>query len=186
MEWGSVSDWFSTACNAVMAGVALYAAKNAKDWLSPKLNEKKFKFADELIDNFCKLQQEALYLHIDVMKSISNEADEQMDICFQKECENLFSRQMTYRKNILSLQTGMQRMNLWGLQAKNNDEFNAIIQSHLTLSFSIESSLMTRFKEGEFNIEDKYDLNTLVGSNYVKLERSHRSIIKNYNQLFVS
>ena len=50
MDWGNGSDLFSAACNAVMAGVAVYAAVNAKDWLSPKLNERKFKFADELID----------------------------------------------------------------------------------------------------------------------------------------
>lgn len=29
-EWGSVSDWASTLCNAIMAGAALYAAINAK------------------------------------------------------------------------------------------------------------------------------------------------------------
>ncbi|HEQ2843449.1 TPA: hypothetical protein VE468_001107 [Klebsiella pneumoniae] len=35
-EWGSVSDWASTLCNAIMAGAALYAAINAKNWLSEK------------------------------------------------------------------------------------------------------------------------------------------------------
>ncbi|EPD1010312.1 hypothetical protein ACR572_001473 [Escherichia coli] len=35
-EWGSVSDWASTFCNAIMAGAALYAAINAKNWLSEK------------------------------------------------------------------------------------------------------------------------------------------------------
>lgn len=59
MDWGNGSDLISAACNAVMAGVAVYAVANAKDWLSPKLNERKFKFADELIDQFCRLQQES-------------------------------------------------------------------------------------------------------------------------------
>lgn len=185
MEWGSVSDWFSAAFNAVMAGVAVYAAKNAKDWLSPKLNERKFKFADELIDNFCKLQQEAFYLHVDVMEILFTAPDDQRDISFQKECEDLYNRQMTYRKSILSLQNEIRRMNLWGLQAKNPTEFSDIIQSHFTLCYSIESSLITGFDEGKFKIKDKHDLNMLVGSNYLKLEHSHYNIIKHYNQLFV-
>lgn len=77
MDWGSVSDWFSAGCNLVMASVAVYAAMNAKDWLSPKLNERKFKFADEVIDDFCKLQQEALYLHSDVKQLINTDPAEQ-------------------------------------------------------------------------------------------------------------
>lgn len=38
-EWGSVSDWVSAACNMAMAGAALYAAYNAKDWLKIKKKE---------------------------------------------------------------------------------------------------------------------------------------------------
>ncbi|WP_411194889.1 hypothetical protein ACHQIU_22170 [Raoultella planticola] len=38
-EWGSVSDWVSATCNMAMAGAALYAAYNAKDWLKIKKKE---------------------------------------------------------------------------------------------------------------------------------------------------
>lgn len=55
-EWGSVTDWVSALCNIAMASAAVYAASNAKNWLSPKLNDRKFNFADEVIDLFCKLQ----------------------------------------------------------------------------------------------------------------------------------
>lgn len=99
MDWGNGSDLISAACNAVMAVVAVYAAANAKDWLSPKLNERKFKFADELIDQFCKLQQESFYLHSDVKQLINTEPDEQHDEAkFRLLWEELLQRETTYRK----------------------------------------------------------------------------------------
>lgn len=36
MEWGSVSDWFSTGANIIMAGCAFYAARNAKEWVTQR------------------------------------------------------------------------------------------------------------------------------------------------------
>ncbi|WP_052234649.1 hypothetical protein [Pectobacterium brasiliense] len=47
-EWGSVSDWVSSTANVVMAGAALYAAWNAKDWLSSSLRNKGFDLAVKL------------------------------------------------------------------------------------------------------------------------------------------
>ncbi|EFH9671944.1 hypothetical protein GTP88_26315, partial [Escherichia coli] len=38
-EWGSVSDWFSSIANIIMAGAALYAAWNAKNWFQTKIKE---------------------------------------------------------------------------------------------------------------------------------------------------
>lgn len=54
-EWGSVSDWISTGCNAIMAGAASYAAINAKNWLSEKtrtLGLEKAEFILNEIDTF--------------------------------------------------------------------------------------------------------------------------------------
>ncbi|HHA1386563.1 TPA: hypothetical protein ACOEDK_003334 [Enterobacter kobei] len=38
-EWGSVSDWVSSVANLIMAGAALYAAWNAKNWFQTKIKE---------------------------------------------------------------------------------------------------------------------------------------------------
>ncbi|HFR2015540.1 TPA: hypothetical protein ACHXN0_004253, partial [Shigella sonnei] len=38
-EWGSVSDWVSSIANLIMAGAALYAAWNAKNWFQTKIKE---------------------------------------------------------------------------------------------------------------------------------------------------
>lgn len=79
MELDSLTDWISAGANICMALAAGYAAFNAKDWLSPKLNDRKVKFADEIIDGFCRLQQEASYLNSDVKNIINTDPDSQGD-----------------------------------------------------------------------------------------------------------
>lgn len=39
LEWGSISDWVSSIANLIMAGAALYAAWNAKNWFQTKIKE---------------------------------------------------------------------------------------------------------------------------------------------------
>lgn len=186
MEWGSVSDWFSTACNAVMAGVAVYAAKNAKDWLSPKLNDRKFKFADELIDSFCKLQQEAFYLHNTALQIINTEPDDQGDTALShKEYNIVFDKQMTYRKSVLSLKIEMERMDLWGLKARNKDDFDKLVDSHFQLSYVIEESLIPRFNDNNDFLQSSYENSMKISEKYRNVRALHNNIIKHYNQLFV-
>lgn len=36
MEMGSASDWVSAVSNIIMAGCAIYAAKNAKEWITQR------------------------------------------------------------------------------------------------------------------------------------------------------
>lgn len=45
-----VTDWISTGCNVVMASAAVYAAVNAKNWLSPLLHDQGLPIARELIE----------------------------------------------------------------------------------------------------------------------------------------
>ncbi|UZX56255.1 conserved oligomeric Golgi complex subunit 5 [Yersinia ruckeri] len=45
-----VTDWVSTGCNVVMASAAVYAAVNAKNWLSPLLHDQGLPIARELIE----------------------------------------------------------------------------------------------------------------------------------------
>lgn len=186
MEWGSVSDWFSAACNAVMAGVAVYAAFNAKDWLSPKLNERKFKFADELIDHFCKLQQEGFYLHSDVKHIINTDPDLQGDAdVFRKRWNAMYQRESEYRKNIINLQTTMERMELWGLHPKNHSDFKDIISCHLSLAYKIEESLSIGADETRFRLQNSFEYDRQISDYYKMVRGSHNKIMKHYSQLFI-
>ncbi|HCR0901159.1 TPA: hypothetical protein OMT82_000391 [Enterobacter cloacae] len=186
MEWGSVSDWFSAACNAVMAGVAVYAAANAKDWLSPKLNERKFKFADELIDQFCKLQQEGFYLHVEVKELINTDPDTQGDIVvFRKLWNSLSKRETEYRRNIINLSTAMERMELWGLHPKNYTDFKDIISCHLSLAYKIEESLSIGADETRFRLQNSFEYDKQISDYYKMVRGSHNKIMKHYSQLFI-
>ncbi|EIX1498678.1 hypothetical protein ACW2AV_000158 [Cronobacter sakazakii] len=186
MEWGSVSDWFSVACNAVMAGVAVYAAKNAKDWLSPKLNERKFRFADELIDQFCKLQQEGFYLHAEVKQLINTDPDEQGDAdIFRKRWNAMYQKEIEYRRNIINLRTTMERMDLWGLQPKNEADFKEIIDSHLSLAYKIEDSLSIGADETRFRQQNSFEYDRQISDYYKSVRASHNKIMKHYSKLFI-
>ncbi|EPS5595984.1 hypothetical protein ACVF21_004189 [Cronobacter sakazakii] len=186
MEWGSVSDWFSFACNAVMAGVAVYAAKHAKDWLSPKLNERKFKFADELIDAFCKLQQEAFYLHSDAKQIINIDPDVQGSTdSFRKHWNDLSKRQLDYRKNAISLTITLERMVLWGLQPKNVDEFKDILDAHIKLSHIIDNALSIGPDDTTSRLENCFKYDIPISERYNKMRLAHNKIMKHYSKLFI-
>ncbi|OXL33359.1 hypothetical protein CA284_22380 [Enterobacter mori] len=186
MDWGNGSDLISAACNAVMAGVAIYAAANAKDWLSPKLNERKFKFADEVIDHFCKLQQEAFYLHNDVKHIINTDPDDQGDaIAFRKRWNALSFRENEYRKNIINLSTTLERMELWGLTPQNKNDFKAIIDSHLALAYIIDDSLSIGADDVRFRLQNSFEYDKPISDHYKVVRGSHNKIMKHYSNLFV-
>ncbi|MEN3752513.1 hypothetical protein ABC733_06710 [Mangrovibacter sp. SLW1] len=49
MELGSVSDWVSAGCNAVMAGTAVYAAWKAPKWIDKRKHENAYDIAKKII-----------------------------------------------------------------------------------------------------------------------------------------
>jgi hypothetical protein len=181
-----LTDWISAISNALMAGAAVYAASKAKDWLSPKLNERKFKFADELIDNFCKLQEEALYLHSDAKQTINTDPDLQGDDeAFSIHWNAVYKRGIEYRKNAINLRTTLERMELWGLEPKNKEEFQAIIDSHLTLSFTIDNALSIGADEKRFRMQNSFEYDRQISEKYKSVRASHNKIMKHYSKLFV-
>lgn len=186
MEIGNFSDIVSALCNVAMACAAVYAAKNAKDWLSPKLNEKKFKFADELIDHFCKLQQEALYLHSDAKEIINTDPEFQgHPDQFMRLWNGILEKDNVYRKNTINLRTAMERMDLWGLKAKNKDEFINIIDAHLTLSYTIENAVSIGASETRFRLQNSFEYDKQISDKYKIVRGSHNKIMKHYSELFV-
>lgn len=181
-----ITDWISAFSNALMAGAAVYAASKAKDWLSPKLNERKFKFADELIDYFCKLQEEAFYLHSDAKQIINTDPDIQGDDkAFSVHWNAISKRDIEYRKNTINLRTTLERMELWGLEPKNKEEFKAIIDSHLTLSFTIENALSVGADEKRFRMQNSFEYDHQISEKYKSVRAFHNKIMKHYSKLFV-
>lgn len=181
-----LTDWISALSNALMAGAAVYAASKAKDWLSPKLNERKFKFADELVDHFCKLQEEAFYLHSDAKQTINTDPDLQGDDkVFGIDWNAISTRESEYRRHIINLRTTLERMELWGLVPKNKEEFKAIIDSHLTLSYTIADALTIGADEKRFRMQNSFEYDRQISEKYKSVRASHNKIIKHYSKLFV-
>lgn len=181
-----LTDWISAISNSLMAGAAVYAASKAKDWLSPKLNERKFKFADELIDYFCKLQEEAFYLHSDAKQIINTDPDIQGDDkAFSVHWNGISKRGIEYRKNTINLRTTLERMELWGLESKNKEDFKAIIDSHLTLSYTIEDALSLGAHEKRLRMHNSFEYDRQISEKYKSVRASHNKIMKHYSKLFV-
>jgi len=185
MEMGSLSDWFGVACNAVTAGVAVYAASKAKDWLSPKLNDKKFKFADELIEQFCKLEQESYYLQRDAKSTINTDPDDQGDALeFRKRWNAVYSRASEHGKRAKELSTTLERMKLWGLHPRNIADFKNIISSHSSLAIKIEESLSIGADETRFRLQNSFEYDRQLSECYRSVCESHKKIMKHYSELF--
>jgi len=181
-----LTDWISAFSNALMAGAAVYAASKAKDWLSPKLNERKFKFADELVDHFCKLQEEAFYLHSDAKQTINTDPDLQGDDkAFSIHWNKVYKRSFEYRKNAINLRTTLERMELWGLEPKNKNDFTAIIDAHLILSITIADALSVGADEIHLRMRNCLEYDRQLSEKYKTVRASHNKIIKHYSKLFV-
>ncbi|UUE38088.1 hypothetical protein L0Y26_09305 [Pectobacterium aroidearum] len=61
-EWGNVSDWVSSTANVVMAGAALYAAWNAKDFFRSKRYDIGFSTARELVIHFKSMDEKLIHI----------------------------------------------------------------------------------------------------------------------------
>ncbi|EFM0046467.1 hypothetical protein DQ91_003239 [Escherichia coli] len=186
MEFGNISDCLSAASNLIMAIVAVYVAYKAKDWLSPKLNDRKFRFADELIDQFCKIQYEAKVLHREVSLLINTDPDEQGDFeTIIKNWSSISQRERTYRKNVIILRTTLKRMKLWGLKAINIDDFLKIIKSHLDFSLIVDEVLSAGTQEEYKQLQNSFKYDKQINEAYKNIKVSHDRIMKHYTELFI-
>ncbi|MEQ9995624.1 hypothetical protein [Pectobacterium versatile] len=180
-------DTVSAIADLCMASAAVFAAYHAKDWLSPKINDRKFKFADELIDDFCTLQQEAFYLHKDTKHIINADPDSQGDpLTFSKAWGEIVSSNITYRENTINLRSKLERMSLWGLKARNTDDFEGAISQHLNLSYEIDDSLAIGPEDVQNRNINSWEYDRKISKKYACVRGSHNKLMKHYNFLFYS
>ncbi|EEV6014773.1 TPA: hypothetical protein K8979_004311 [Escherichia coli] len=143
-EWGSVSDWVSTFCNAIMAGAALYAAVNAKNWLSEKTRT----------------------LGLEKAEAILNEIDT-FSATHNSYIDSLAEAEIYYRSNIFDNQADRNRV------IKSLDELRVLIENNklrLQDTHSKFSSLkrwdVTILKEKEiYQLLDTYQMTIMSLSN---------------------
>ncbi|WP_369115593.1 hypothetical protein AB4X16_05590 [Edwardsiella tarda] len=99
MELGSLADWFSGLCNAVMAGAAVYAAYNARDWLSSKTLEIKYNAANDTL-KYIELTNESLKNIYVLIADYFNDNETIKDEKLITELENLVSNTSILSDNL--------------------------------------------------------------------------------------
>nr|WP_159465810.1 hypothetical protein [Scandinavium goeteborgense] len=159
-EWGSVSDWISVLCNIVMAGAALYAAINAKDWLSEKTRTLGLEKAESLLnemdsvspvhDSFINVLAEAdLYYRSNFFE---NQADKAKVII------SLDELRISIENNKLKLEDVMLRfhsLKRWDVKILKENELMQLLDAHQNTIMSLSNATFNlRNALSEF-IDDK-------------------------------
>lgn len=134
----------------------------------------------------CKLQTEAFYLHSDAKQLINTDPELQGDDReFNDRWNAIFDRGIEYRKNTINLRTTLERMELWGLEPKNKDDFTRIIDAHLALSYIIGDALSVGADDKSMRMSNSFEYDRQISERYISVRASHNNIIKHYNMLFI-
>ncbi|NDO83168.1 hypothetical protein CJP72_21065 [Citrobacter sp. NCU1] len=185
IDLGKVADWWAALSAVATLGtfaVALFAYRKVPDWLAPKLKDRQFKFADELIEGFCTLQLEALHLLADVSAYLKSSHQENTN--FHNEHANVGIKIEMYVKNTFLMNVKMERMILWGLVPKNIQDFHNVIDRHEELFNVFIKYRRLKLSNPSNEIEGLPELQANMLSLYNNVENHHKIIIKAYDELF--
>ncbi|MCM7830423.1 hypothetical protein ACHHY8_22650 [Enterobacter cloacae complex sp. 2024EL-00215] len=133
-EWGSVSDWFSSIANLIMAGAALYAAWNAKQWFSQRSHTTGFDKAEEILAvtdhlyNTTYKTIEDIYQVVNYLKEL-NSGLKKPDQKKADEFEISENKHREYISKIDNLVIELELMERWSIQVENKDIILAVTKS---------------------------------------------------------
>jgi hypothetical protein len=129
-EWGTVSDLFSALCNLATAVAAVYAAFNAKRWLSPKIQNEGFRQANQVLLDMIQIniinQKMMAALKIMLLKysngryeKYSDEKDNDRDK-YHNQFRELNELLISFGNRYLALQ-------IWKIDSLQDDQFIVLI-----------------------------------------------------------
>lgn len=136
MELGSVSDVVSAACNLTMAGAAVYAAWNARDWFSQRSHSKGFDKAESILTSIDEYTLDSKKIIDDLHSSFSlleeikqsrsaPSREQKFNFKDSEECHK------EYKKNIHKLIGELSSIERWALTVSNPTEI-LVITNYLT------------------------------------------------------
>lgn len=119
MELGSVSDWLSFICNAVMASSAVYAAVNAKNWISGKQKDSAYNHVSSLMAEYDLISGNLKQLYFKVVNANVHNPD--FDILRNEIEKNAYL--------VIALQSKLNASRRWrvGHSTELNDAFNVLL-----------------------------------------------------------
>lgn len=182
-EWGSVSDWFSSIANIIMAGAALYAAWNAKNWFQTKIKENALNQVTKFWTN-CDLFSLEMLKTYENVRNLNNT---------EPECDPPnFPHLVTTEKEVIdqlqikltALENELQSLTFWKVSPKDDTIFkNYFIKNQKALT-----TLRNAIGFDVNDISERYHYNINYGKTLVDifkdLIKTHASLKKDMNNLF--
>ncbi|HDC4683662.1 hypothetical protein QTN38_006925 [Enterobacter cloacae subsp. cloacae] len=178
-EWGSVTDWVSAACNMAMAGAAVYAAYNAKDWISPKIQHEGFKQASMCMAEMIQLrilQQHLLASYRLIIKPENNATPNDLLDNFKRHNELW----QDFSKKVIDYGTRCEGLKIWKIYVLQTDKFHTLI-SHLSKTNKIHSKIISSFNmdDGIYIVLQKWQ------QHKSDIEEVHKSLADSIKSLTV-
>ncbi|WP_391487825.1 hypothetical protein [Leclercia tamurae] len=185
LDLGKAADWWA-ALSAIGTLGTFYVAwivyRKVPDWLAPKLTDRKFKFADEIIDEFCALQQQALCLYIDMW--IFLELDKNDSDTFTTNSKSVVDKSKQHMTNTLMLKEKIKMMSLWDLCPHDMDEFKNLLKYHTEMFDNLHSAHSFKLSKNNPTPDEVSNFQLLLKDSYLKIIKSHSIFKRPYNELF--
>ncbi|WP_312633505.1 hypothetical protein [Pseudescherichia sp.] len=184
LDLGSITDWFSSIADLLMAGAAIYAAWNAKDWFKTKIKENALNKVTLFLNNCDVFSMEMRNLYLRVSDLNNTDPDYQ-----PKDFEELVIKQRIIidemQIKLITLKAELKSLIFWNVEPRDEKIFKEYFRSNsralLTLSGAIG-----------FGVEDysdrlKHNLN--YGKELIETSNSlrtkHDNLKKKINELFI-
>ncbi|MEN1982410.1 hypothetical protein SLK74_14590 [Enterobacter asburiae] len=183
-EWGSVSDWLSSIANLIMAGAALYAAWNAKNWFQTKIKENALNQVTKFWTNCDLFSLEMLktYENVHYLNNTEPEA-EPKNYAHLIKTEREAIDQLNFK--LALLKNELQSLTFWKVSPKDKTIFdNYFFSNQLALA-----TLREAIGFDIYDIHDRYHFNVSYGKVLVDtfngLIETHETLKKDMNNLFI-
>lgn len=183
-EWGSVSDWVSSIANLIMAGAALYAAWNAKNWFQTKIKENALNQVTKFWTNCDLFSLEILKTYENVRILNNSEPDAE-----QKNFPHLINteREAIDKLNfkLASLKNELHSLTFWKVSPKDKTIFdNYFFSNQIALG-----TLRDAIGFDIYDIHDRYHFNVSYGKvladTFNGIIETHETLKKDMNNLFI-
>lgn len=182
-EWGSVSDWVSSIANLIMAGAALYAAWNAKNWFQTKIKENALNQVTKFWTN-CDL------FSLDMMKTYENVRNlnntnpdyEPKDFAYLVRTEKEVIDQLQIK--LTALRNELQSLTFWKVSPKEATIFINYFSSNQMALSTLRDAISFDIND----ISERFHYNMSYGKVLVDtfkgLINTHETLKKDMNNLF--
>lgn len=183
LEWGSVSDWVSSIANLIMAGAALYAAWNAKNWFQTKIKENALNQVTKFWTNCDIFSLEMMKTYENVRNLNNTDPDfEPKDFAYLVRTEKEVIDQLQIK--LTSLKNELQSLTFWKVSPKDATIFkNYFISNQMALSTLKET---INFDINDISERYHYSMNygKVLVDTFKGLINTYETLKKDMNNLF--